>query len=80
MKRVALLLPLAASAVIWARQIRFERRLVRRQGAFERETTRGMRHYAKGVNECLEYGAESWNRWGDDLVREIKRVVKVPQT
>jgi hypothetical protein len=70
------LLTLAPIALLWMRQVRFERRLSRRQGAFEREAGRNLRHYAQSVNETIGYGAKSWNCWGDELVKEINRGFK----
>lgn len=66
------LLALTPIALLWVRQIRFERRLSRRQGAFEREAGRSLRHYTQSVNETIEHGAKSWNEWGDELVRQLK--------
>ena len=38
------LLPLAVLAVLWIRQIRFERRISNRQGRWERDEVRSLRY------------------------------------
>lgn len=70
------LLTLTPIALLWVRQVRFERRLSRRQGTYERETLRSLGHFAQGVRETIDHGAKSWNCWGDDLVRKVEEVLR----
>jgi hypothetical protein len=63
---------LTALVALWMRQARLERRLSHRQQVLEADT----RRFAKQVNEAIEYGAESWNRWGDGLVQRIKEALR----
>jgi hypothetical protein len=74
MKQLArhLLISLGIATPLWLRQYRVERKLAKRQTALERETVR----FADGVKDTIEYGAKSWNRWGDELVKEVQRAVR----
>lgn len=65
------LLALTPLAALWVRQLLFERRLRGRQRVLEADT----HYFAKAVNEAIEFGAKDWNRWGDELQREIRRVL-----
>jgi len=65
------LLAITPLAALWVRQLRFEKRLAARQRALEADT----RYFARAVNEAIEFGAKGWNRWGDELQREIRRVL-----
>lgn len=56
------LFPLAAVAVLWLRQLRFERLLARRQFAWESEAQYQLTEFSRG-----------WGRWGKHLVREVER-------
>jgi len=73
MKR--LLIPIAISALLWVRQIRFERRLSRRQGAFEREAGRSAPLHAVRKRDPRPR-IQSWNEWGDELVRKVGEVLQ----
>jgi len=70
------LLTLTPIALLWVRQLRFERRLSRRQGMYERETLHSLGHFAQGVRDTIDHGAKSWNEWGDELVRKVEGAVR----
>lgn len=65
------LLPLAIPALLWIRQIRFERRIAHRQGYWEREASRGIERYGEEVNRELVAFA---NQVGKRLARDGKQI------
>lgn len=70
------LLPLTALAVLWIRQVRYERRISNRQGRWERDEVRSLRYILDQWSKELEDFGEQNGRWAERLVKQINKALR----
>lgn len=72
MKRLALLTA-TSQAVLWIRQLRYERRLSNRQGRWEREADRALKRHGEDVSKGFAQVGSILNRWGKEVSSALAR-------
>lgn len=81
MKASRFAVPIAV-AILWIRQVRYERRLSRRQGRWERETVRGLQHaldqHVADSTRNFEEITKLLGRWSKEVSRGFKELAGRP--